>query len=90
MAQHTRGRAVPKAQGVQAHPRSWLLLITVALLLGGAFVFTLATGRGSATALVPERTTHDFGTVSMSKGEIRAQIPLTVREAAVVTDVSSS
>lgn len=87
MARHSRGRVVPQSR--RSSRRLWLGL-PLLIMIGAALLAFITLGGSRTAALVPEHTTHDFGTVSMRDGEISARIPLSVQQPTVVTDVNSS
>jgi hypothetical protein len=87
MASHSKGRTVPHRR--RSHSWLWLGVIAI-IVLGGATLAFTALGGARSAALIPERTTYDFGTVSMRDGPITTTFPLTVQEPTVVTDVNSS
>ena len=90
MARHAQGRAVPRRRGWSSLPWLWLGLALAVVFAGAVLALSALDGSGRRSAIGAEQTSHDFGAVAMSNGEVTAKLPITVRTPAVVTDINSS
>ncbi len=83
-----RPRPVPRRQAQRRIP--WMPVVIGLVLVGALAVLLWGAASMPRGTVAAATTTHDFGQVPISGGDLTTQFPLTVDRAALVTDITST